>query len=151
MWVYGGFEWWSVGQCGVMGWWCFPHVSMYICICMCVQSVWCTLTQVEQACTCVKLNPRQQAAIQIRLTRHDISFVGDRCLLQFPLRTFPSPPFSIQITFLFGLRIFPLTYPACPQQDLFSPFIWFLILLLQSSVIRRARVRLKACFMPYWC
>lgn len=68
-----------------------------------------------------------------------------------PLEHFPSRLSSIQITFQFSLRIFPRHLPClCPQQDLLSPLIWFLILLLQGSVIRRAWVRLKACFMPYW-
>lgn len=43
----------------------------------------------------------------------------------------------------------PLTLPG-PQQDPSSPLIWFLILLLQGSVMRTAPVTLEACFMPYW-
>lgn len=67
-----------------------------------------------------------------------------------PWEHFPSPPSSNQIIFYLSLRIFFPTYCTCPQQDLFSLLIWFLILLFQGSVIRRARVRLKACFMPHW-
>lgn len=67
-----------------------------------------------------------------------------------PSEHFPSPLSSNQIIFHLSLRIFFPTYPASPQQDLFSLLIWFLILLLQGSVIRRAWIRLKACFMPHW-
>lgn len=96
---------------------------MYMYMHVCTICLVCTHTT-QQACTCVILNPRQQAAIQIRLTGPDISFVEDRCLLQFPQNISPLCLSSIQITFHCSLRIFPHHLPCpCPQQDLLSPLI----------------------------
>lgn len=88
-------EQWGLGQWRDGGGWCVSgsdalHMGscIYMYMYVCTVCLVCTHASL-QACTCVKLNPRQQAAIQIRLTGPDISYVGDRCLLQFPLRTFP--------------------------------------------------------------
>lgn len=72
-----------------------------------------------------------------------------------PPEHFPSPPNYIQYHLSLKMPSPPTphktcTYPSCPQQDPFSLLIWFLILLLWGSVIRRTWVRLKACFMLYW-
>lgn len=109
----------------------------YICVC----PVWCALTHNFARVT---LTPHQQAATQIRLTGPGVSNVETDARAS----ALVSVAFSLISTDLPNLYIkkenhFPATYPTCPRWHLFSPLIWFLILLLQGLLIRRAWLGLE--------
>lgn len=121
--------------------WC--AINIRICI-----SVWCTLTQVNPLALAWKLSPRRQAAIQIRLTGPDVSFVGDRCLLQFPPNIPPS-----KLHFISVWRCPPPHTHTLPCPPKARPVLNINLIsdtVITGCVIRRTWVRLKACFMPYW-